>query len=418
MPAPLSRRRKLAYTLVLAAATWLAVELVCWLGLRALARKGIEYTPALVQTLSDKHRGILRAHVAGASTYVVHDPDLGWTIKPNAVKGIYRANAAGIRGDSEYALEPPAGKVRVAAFGDSFTHASDVPNGFTWEERLEELDPGLEVMNFGIPGSDPGQGLLRWRRDGKRYRPHVVLLGFMSENINRVVNVFRPFYFPRSGMPLTKPRFALDGDRLVVIENPIRTLDGYRELLASPETVLPRLGRHDYFYQRRSRRSPLDVLPSARLYRVFADQRLHEPIVEGGVYNTESEAFRVTVALFERFRDEALAAGSVPVVVIFPERKDLRASREGAAVVYGPLRAALARRGIRTIDLLEGFAGLAPDLPVKELAIIHYTKRGNRIAAQHLLAELRRQGLTTLDGAERALAAERERARPRAGGGR
>ena len=272
-------------------------------------------------------------------------------------------------------------------------------------------------MNFGIPGSDPGQGFLRWRRDGRRYRPQVVLLGFMSENINRMVNVFRPFYFAKSGMPLTKPRFALDGDRLVMIENPIKTLDGYRELLASPETVLPRLGRHDYFYQRRSRQRPLDVLPSARLYRVYADQRLHEPIVEGGVYNTESEAFRVTVALFEQFRREALAEGSVPVVVIFPERKDLRASREGEEVVYRPLRAALAERGIRAVDLLEGFAGLAPDVPLKELAVIHYTKRGNRIAAEHLLAELRRQGLTTPHGVARALAAERGSTHPRDDGG-
>ena len=142
MAAELSGRKKLAYALVLAAGTWLAIELVCWLGLRALARKGIEYAPALVQTLSEKHRGILAAHVAAASTYVVHDPDLGWTIKPNAVKGIYRANSAGIRGGRDYTPTPPAGTVRIAAFGDSFTHASDVPNGFTWEERLRSSPPG------------------------------------------------------------------------------------------------------------------------------------------------------------------------------------------------------------------------------------------------------------------------------------
>src|SRR5215210_3008454 len=69
---PLSARKKLAFSLVLLVFFWLLVELACWAGLWALEKyKGVEYTPALVQTLSDKHRGILQAHIGGSSSYVV-----------------------------------------------------------------------------------------------------------------------------------------------------------------------------------------------------------------------------------------------------------------------------------------------------------------------------------------------------------
>ncbi|HEX6862160.1 MAG TPA: SGNH/GDSL hydrolase family protein, partial [Thermoanaerobaculia bacterium] len=286
-PQPLPARKKLAFSLVLLGFVWLLVELACWVGLWALERyKGVEYTPALVRTLSDKHRGILQAHIGESGSYVLFDPELGWTIRPNGSKRGYRTNSHGIRASREYALEPPPGTLRLAAFGDSFTHASDVPNGETWHVRLEEMGPQtgkrLEVLNFGVPGFDPGQALLRYRREGLKFHPHVVLIGFMSENINRMVNTFRPFYFPKSGVPFTKPRFAMRGGELVLIPNPIQSFDGYRELLRDAEHVLPRIGENDYFYQRSSKPNPMDFLPSVRFASIFSEQYLHQPIRSGG----------------------------------------------------------------------------------------------------------------------------------------
>src|SRR5262245_18839729 len=119
-PQPLSVRKKLAFSLVLLVFLWLLVELACWAGLWALKKyKGVEYTPALVQTLSDKHRGILQAHLGGSSSYVVFDPELGWTIRPNGSKRGYKTNRWGIRSDREHTLQPPPGTLRLAAFGDS-----------------------------------------------------------------------------------------------------------------------------------------------------------------------------------------------------------------------------------------------------------------------------------------------------------
>lgn len=395
-PQPLSLRKKLAFSLVLLGVLWLLIELACWVGLWALDRyKGIEYTPALVRTLSDKHRGILQAHLGGSGSYVAFDPELGWTIRPNGSKRGYRTNRYGIRASREYALEPPPGALRLAAFGDSFTHASDVPNGETWHVRIEEMKPGSEVLNFGVPGFEPGQALLRYRRDGVKFHPHIVLIGFMSENINRVVNTFRPFYFPKSGVPFTKPRFALSGGDLVLVPNPIQSPEGYRELLREPAKVLPRIGENDYYYQRSSTRNPLDFLPSVRFGSIFSNEYLHQPIRSGGVYNVRSEAYQVSRGVLEEFYKEASENGSLPIIVLFPERRDMRGRQEGKPLVYQPLLDELRGKGYRVIDLLEGFERYDPRGEMIQKKFIHYPKSGNRMAARHILDYLEKNGLTT-----------------------
>src|SRR6476661_470448 len=161
----ISRRKKIVFSLVLIAFLWGVVELACLAALGYLKKyKHLEYQPRVIEDLTDKHKGILAAQIADTSSYMVFDRDLGWTIRPNGNKAQYKANSKGMRATREYALQPAPGIVRVSAFGDSFTHGSGVPTGFTWEEKLESSVPGLEVMNFGIPGSDPGQAFLRYRR--------------------------------------------------------------------------------------------------------------------------------------------------------------------------------------------------------------------------------------------------------------
>ncbi len=408
--AQFSTRKKIAFSLILLAVLWGAVELSCLGGLWALKRyKDLEYQPRLLADLTDKHKGLLTAHLADARSYLIFDPDLGWTIRPNGGRPQqYKANSQGLRATREYSLEPPPGKVRVAAFGDSFTHGSGVPTGFSWAERLESMSPGLEVMNFGIPGSDPGMAFLRYRREGARYRPGVVLIGMMSENVSRMVNTFRPFYFARSGIAFSKPRFAVRGDELVLIENPLRSLEAYQELLRDPERVLPRLGEHDFFYRRDHRRSRFDFLPSVRFARIMRAQYLDQPIYRpDGTYNSRSEAYEVTFRVLDGFYREALANGSVPVIVLYPQRKDVRLRRDGKPVTYQPLLDELRRQGYRVIDLGDGFQRYDPAGEMVKTGFTHYPKSGNEMAARWMNEVLAREGLTTPEGVRKALEATR-----------
>ncbi len=403
--AQISTRKKIVFSLVLLAFLWAVVELACLGGLWALKRyKQLEYQPQVVEDLNDKHKGILAAQIADTSSYMVFDPDLGWTIRPNGNKPQYKANSVGMRATHEYAPNAEPGVVRVSAFGDSFTHGSGVPTGFTWEEKLESSLPGLEVLNFGIPGSDPGQALLRYRREGVKYHSGIVLIGCMSENINRMVNTFRPFYFSRSGIPFSKPRFAVEGGKVVLIPNPIRSIDEYKQLLSDPESMLPRLGEHDYFYQRFNRRSRLDFLPSVRFARIIQNQYFNQPIfTPGGLYNTRSEAYQVTFRVLDQFYREALDHSSLPIVVLFPQRKDVRLRHNHQKVTYQPLLDELRHRGYRVIDLGDGFEKYDPDAEMAEKNFLHYPKIGNLMAAEWVRDVLVQQGLTTPQGVQAAL---------------
>jgi hypothetical protein len=406
IPTQISRRKKIAFSLVLVAFLWVVIELSCLGALGYLKKyKHLEYQPRVIEDLNDKHKGILAAQIADTSSYMVFDSELGWTIRPNGNKAQYKANSKGMRATREYALRPAPGVVRISAFGDSFTHGSGVPTGFTWEEKLESFVPGLEVLNFGIPGSDPGQAFLRYRREGVHYNSSIVLIGAMSENISRMVNTFRPFYFSRSGIPFSKPRFALQGGKLVVIENPIRSIDEYKELLRDPERMLPRLGEHDYFYRRFHRRSRLDFLPSVRFARIIQNQYFNQPIfTPAGLYNTRSEAYQVTFRVLDQFYREALDHGSLPIVVLFPERKDVRLRQQRhQAVTYQPLLDELRRRGYRVIDLADGFEKYDPEGEMAGKSFLHYPKDGNRMAAEWIRDVLVRQGLTTEQGVRAAL---------------
>lgn len=399
-------RKKIAFSLVLIAFLWGVVELSCLAGLWSLKRyKHLEYQPRVIEDLNDKHKGILAAQIADTSSYMVFDRDLGWTIRPNGNKAQYKANSKGMRATREYAPQPEPGIVRVSAFGDSFTHGSGVPTGFTWEEKLESSVPGLEVLNFGIPGSDPGQGLLRYRREGIQYHSSIVMIGIMSENVSRMVNTFRPFYFSRSGIPFSKPRFAIEGGKLVLIENPIRSIDEYKRLLTDPERMIPGLGEHDYFYRRFHRRSRFDFLPSVRFARIIQDQYFNQPIyTPAGLYNTRSEAYQVTFRVLDQFYREALDHGSLPIVVLFPQRKDVRLRHEQhQAVTYQPLLDELKRRGYRVIDLADGFEKYDPEGEMAKKNFLHYPKEGNQMAAQWVRDILIQQGLTTPQGVQAAL---------------
>ncbi len=403
--AQFSTGKKIAFSLVLLVFLWGVAELACLGGLWALKHyKNLEYQPRVVEDLNDKHKGILAAQIADTSSYMVFDPDLGWSIRPNGNKPQYKANSKGLRATREYAPEPAPGTVRVGAFGDSFTHGSGVPTGFTWEEKLEGMLPGLEVINFGIPGTDPGQALLHYRRDGIQYHSSIVLIGMMSENINRMVNTFRPFYFARSGIPFSKPRFAIEDGKVALIRNPIRSIDEYKELLSDPEKMLPTLGEHDYFYQRNNRRSRFDFLPSVRFAHIIRSQYFNQPIfTPGGVYNTRSEAYQVSFRVLDQFYREALDHGSLPIIVLFPQRRDVRERHDHRQVTYQPLLDELRRRGYRVIDLADGFEKYDPEAQMAHKNFLHYPKVGNLMAAEWVRDVLVQQGLTTPEGVKAAL---------------
>jgi hypothetical protein len=382
----MSPRRRTLHILGLLVVTYLLVESVTLLGLTLLRARTGGAGPGLLE-LTEDQRGAIRRLLSDTRTTLSLDAELGWTVRANSSNDGYRANAAGLRADRDYPVPPPEGRIRVAAFGDSFTFGTEVSNQDTWAAKLERLDARLEVLNFGVPAYGTDQALLRYRREGARVRPDIVLIGYLSENIGRHVSVYRHFYDPGTVFPVAKPRFVLRDAGLELLANPLPRPRDYERLLSDERAVLLELGRHDYFFHKRRGRT----LPSLQLAGLLRDRVSGSffDFVRRGRYNTDSEAFAITVRILEGFHRRVIEDGALPVILIFPTRADLlgRAAGEDESV-YGPLLERLRGQGLRHVDLMRAFDGAMRSHRLDDLIGVHYTALGNELVARHVAGAL------------------------------
>jgi len=388
-----ARSRKILIALLCLAFNYLLLEAASALCLRRLEhpyRREADVFP--IETLSPHQRDLL-ARVVRTTRPPENrlDADLGWTLVESSTQA--PSDSHGIRSPHEVALDPPPGRVRVAALGDSFTYGIDVAEPDTWEARLNRLDPRLEVLNFGVGAYGLDQAYLRYPA-AARFHPDVVLIGFMTENIFRDVNVFRPFYVPRNGTPLAKPRFLLKDDDLVLLPNPLPDAAAYQHLLDDDRAVLRQLGANDHFYQRRERGiTRFHVLPSVRVARIlrylwFPPDSANE-ILRRGQYNPTSEAFRITTRIFEKFSADAARHRSVPLIVIFPEQEDLRRALDGRPKRHQPLLDYLDAHHLAYVDLVDELAPRVARDRITEILPAHFSPAGHEMIAEILREKLR-----------------------------
>jgi len=399
----LTFKKQLLFWSALALIALLLAEVAAYVGLSVLADglagRAYHYAPADV--LSDNHRDVISRLLIEEPSYTAYSTELGWTIRSSAESPIhyprgrpeyqYKSNSQGIRADSDYSLAPAATLTRIATFGDSFTHGDDVGNGDTWQSYMMRIDDRLEVLNFGVGGFGLDQAYLRYRRDAKRFSPDIVFIGFMPENIRRNVNVFRPFYYSQSSLPLTKPRFTLRNNELELVPNPMARKSDYEMLLQDPKSVLRGIGANDDIYKIRYKSGPFDLLATVRLAKLIAEKVSNkyfgDGIIEDGGYVTSSDAFRITTRLFESFYAEAEESGSIPVIVILPSRKDVEHFQTTGQRRYQPLIDEFVVQDYRYIDLLNALMDeIGTRYELDELFVGHYSPVANRLVACELVS--------------------------------
>ena len=380
----LSKVKKCSYSIILIILTYGIIELFSFGGLHFLSKfRHLDYEP--VDRISTKQRKIIKDLLEQKNKYVAYSSTLGWSIQKNGTSELYRANGSAIRSDREYALTPPGGVRRVATFGDSFIHGDDVKNNETWQAVMESYDSSMEVLNFGVGAYGLDQAYMRYLEEGRQYQSHFVLIGFMTENIYRNVNTYRPFYDSKTQIPLAKPRFVdKDGD-LYLVPNPLKRLDDYKRLLDYPSKVLAQIGANDYYYKRRYASNALDWSPTVRLVTLFMQrfnkQRPDERIITKGRYNEKSEALKVTEKIFDNFYDAAIKNQSIPIIIMFPNNEDLIRYRKNRTKPYAILLSYFDSVGYRYIDIMSALE----TGDVRELIPGHYSARANRLVAKYIL---------------------------------
>ena len=134
----------------------------------------------------------LRPFVVPKTTLFVEDRELGWRMKPNTLAewGEVRVttNARGLRGP-EVAHEKPPGVRRVLFLGDSVTFGFGIgsselvfPFG-VGRELATALGVPVEVVNAGVGGYSPWQERIYLEREGLRYAPDLLVVGFVLNDV-------------------------------------------------------------------------------------------------------------------------------------------------------------------------------------------------------------------------------------------
>ena len=329
---------------------------------------------------------------ASGQVSLMIEPNLGWITTPSSNQG---HNRQGLRADSDYTPVPGPGIRRFAAYGDSFTYCAEVSLDNCWTHRLENLAPRAEALNFGVPAYAPDQAWIRYQHGGTAWRPCAVLVGHMVENINRVVNRFRPFYSAiENDIPLAKPRYIIDNDQLVLLPSPARGPDELKD----PVWVKTNLGPRDaWYFPGTFVANPLDPLELVRLARTVWYQRSRpesllywNPEWADRVYRPGTEAFDVLTAVLLGFSSQVHTDGATPVVLVFPLKDEIAAFRDYGSKTHGPLLDVLVQNGVQVVDLTDALGKEARHQDLDTLIGNHLRPQGNEIVARTLAEELPR----------------------------
>lgn len=199
---------------VLRAVAWAAAVLVCLeIGLRvAFSIPGVDEALFVNDDASWRRRWVARHAEEDVAIYHAfdrYDPTLGWASKPDLrdvrVFGdeVLNTNHRGLRGTTDFPYE--GDRPRIVVLGDSFTFGEEVSDDETYSHYLQKLLPKSDVINMGVHGYGHDQMLLLLREEGLKYRPDVVVLGFVVADVDRNVLGFRDF---------AKPRFTVEDGKL------------------------------------------------------------------------------------------------------------------------------------------------------------------------------------------------------------
>lgn len=311
-------------------------------------------------------------------------PVLGWEYGTGAVSATEHLNAQGLRATREYEPAPPARVKRIAVFGDSYVYCNEVADAESWPGQIE-AGWNVEVLNYGVGGYGADQAFLRFREEGARLHPEVVVIGFTSMMATRVVSRYRRFQDPGDG-PWFKPRFMLEGDALRLLPAPVASRADAERVLADPAGVA-QFGRDDFWYN-----PPVlehQLYPWSATYRLltglwggiwrryFHADRIHR----GRTLNPQSESFKIIVRILRDFATAVRAMGAQPVALMLPARGDVRLYNRFGFTSYETLRPVMAGLNLLTIDPLQALTSSAT--PMAELFARggHYSAKGNAVVA-------------------------------------
>ncbi|MEM8812862.1 MAG: hypothetical protein AAGF59_09610 [Pseudomonadota bacterium] len=105
----------------------------------------------------------------------------------------FRINGQGFRASRDFAYEKPENVMRVLVVGDSHTQGMEVGQEETFAHRLDGRtcqSRTIETLNAGISGSGTSEQWIFYQREGHKYAPDAVVLGFFANDFDNNLTGF------------------------------------------------------------------------------------------------------------------------------------------------------------------------------------------------------------------------------------
>ncbi|MBX3305570.1 MAG: hypothetical protein KF751_05885 [Nitrospira sp.] len=313
---------------------------------------------------------------------MLHDDRLGWTVGPNRsgfrVGVPYRINAEGVRVSyDEGSLPTVDGKTKISIIGDSFTFGDEVRYEETWGYHLDQLlGKKIQVLNYGVPGYGLGQMLLRYEKDIARSNPNVVILGFIDNDLFRTMTVYPLLHAPSWAGLVSKPRFALQGGKLTIINECHHDMEQFFSRGSISE--LPFV-EYDRAYQASDWEQRWHHV--SYLARLFMSLGSSASVLTADI--SDKVLVSLNAAILKRFAESVISRGAVPLIIYFPSLNNFN---QGSSYSF------LAKRVLQEA----GFPHLDPTPCLLEVPLSvrfapgnHYSPQGNAAVAECLVDAVR-----------------------------
>lgn len=319
------------------------------------------------------------------SALFMHDPDLGYRMRPHLSLPAFQTNSAGFN-DVDHLAEKRRGTTRLAFVGDSYVFGAEPrPHNFVsrLQARADSAGAHVDVLNMGLPGAGPENYLRMIQKDVVERDVDLVGVVFFVGNDVREAH---PDFVTRVwlGAPrerLRKPYLIRFSWEYVYIARLFRAT---RRLL-----------------KERMAQDQGDVSAPHRAFTrgVFLEiERQRSAIFEREKSALVQESYDEAVGTLQRMAEVTTQAGKHFFVVLAPDEIQvsaaLRASMmeeyklDPAGYAFGQaqeiLKAELQTRGIVVLDLLPFFTEEDLPTPLYIPFNAHWNKAGNELAADKI----------------------------------
>jgi hypothetical protein len=299
----------------------------------------------------------------------------------------HKLNPDGFNDDPFQGAKPP-GTRRVIAIGDSFL-VGLVPrerNFIDIMERRIQSDLSVEIYNMGINHTHPGQYLSVLVKEGLRWKPDVILIGFFVGNDIKENAPANSFWYRRSIRTITIPRRILAlSSELTQRQNknvPLGWAFGDPGYLDDPNKEFPTFTEMKYL---KKQRKHLEL--TLRWPRWETEKKWRGTLQNlAGIHAVAEE--RGIPLLLVIMPDEFQVNENVKKKVF--ERFQLAPEDYDVESPQKRLKAFAKSRQIAVVDLLEPLREADKLQRCYHLQDGHWNSRGNAVAAEAILPALRK----------------------------